>query len=114
MNKEQAIQQQIDECMDSFDFAFCCEVLSLIKKTGRGYPEDWFGIDGFDQLSLRREARQLLRRVACEDQISAMASYLRAEKTEGVDEESGKPWIRLSLSFVVEDNITQDGIEYDE
>lgn len=114
MNKEQATQQQIDECMDSFDFTFCCVVLSLIKKTGRGYPEDWYLDGGFYEPSLRREARQLLRRVACGDEESGMASYLRAAKTEGVDKESGKPWIGLSLSFVVADNITQDGIEYDE
>jgi hypothetical protein len=114
MNKEQATQQQIDECMDSFDFSFCCAVLSLIKKTGRGYPVDWYLDGGFYEPTLRREARQLLWRVARGDEESGMASYLRATKTEGVDEESGKPWILLSLSFVVADNITQDGIEYDE
>lgn len=112
MNKEQAIQQQIDECMDSFNFAFCCDVLSFIKKTGRGYPEDWY-LDGeFYEPSLRREARQLLRRVTCGDQASQMASYLRASKTEGIDEQSGKPWIRLTLSFVAEEEAMHDGIEY--
>lgn len=112
MNKEKAIQQQIDECMDSFDFAFCGAVLSFIKKTGRGYPEDWYLGGDFYEPGIRGGARQLLRRVACGDQASEMTSYLRASKTEGIDEQSGKPWIRLALSFVAEEAAMHDGIEY--
>lgn len=112
MNKEQAIQQQIDECMDSFNFAFCCAVLSFIKKTGKGYPQDWYLDGSFYEPTLRQEARQLLWRVARGDQASEMASYLRASKTKGIDEQSGKPWILLTLSFVAEEASMHDGIEY--
>jgi hypothetical protein len=115
MTREQAIQEQIDQCMDWFDFDLCCEVSKLLIAQGKGYPEDWL-MEGEPSAGLlRSEARKLLRRAAntSGEHATDMASYLKAEKWEGIDEETGDPFVSLQLSFVVEDNITQDGTAYE-
>jgi len=115
MTREQAIQDQIDQCMDWFDFAQCCRVAALLISEGRGFPTDWIMDQKPCEGLLRSEARKLLRRVADTggEHATAMASYLRAEKRE--DRRGGPydPFITLKLSFVVEDNITQDGTTYE-
>jgi hypothetical protein len=115
MTREQAIQEQIDQCLDWFDFDLCCEVSKLLIQKGKGYPEDWL-MEGEPSAGLiRPDARKLLRSVADKtgEHASGMDSYLRTEKWEGVDPDTSEPYILLQLSFVVEDNITQDGTSYE-
>jgi len=115
MTREQAIQDQIDQCLDWFDFDLCCEVSKLLIAQGNGYPEDWLMEERPSAGLLRSEARKLLRRAAntIGENAWEMCSYLRGEKWEGIDEETGDPFITLKLSFVVEDNLTQDGTSYE-
>ena len=115
MTREQAIQDQIDQCMDWFDFDLCCEVSKRLIAQGKGYPEDWL-MEGKPSAGLlRTEARKLLRSVAdtSGEHATKMVSYLRAEKWEGIDELTGECFVTLRLAFVTEDNITQDGTAYE-
>jgi hypothetical protein len=115
MTRDKAIQEQIDQCLDWFNFDLCAKISKLLIAEGEGFPQGWLMEDEPCAALIRKEARKLLRRVSKTEGKRAweMCSYLRGEKWEGVDEDTGESFITLQLSFVAEDNITQDGTSYE-
>lgn len=113
MTRQEAIQEQIDLCMDRFDFELCAEALEIVKKRGGAYPESWLWAGKFSPAELRQAARKLLKEVAAAqgEYYETTCSYLRVQKREGLDEDG--PWIRLYLSFSLEDNLAQDATGYE-
>ena len=107
MNKQDAIQQQIDEIMDSFDFALCVQSVKLYKDWGRGYPSHWM-VDGeFEESLLRRSARDCMRLAAAEG--SSGYSYFYSRFHEGTD--SDGPWVKIDLFFG--NRNYNDGVSYE-
>ena len=102
--KQEAIQEQIDEIMDTFDFERVHRVM---------VSEDWTwgsgnGASVPDVTQLRIAARERLKSAA-RDGLSSTGGFT-ATRDEGVDE--GKPWVRLNLSFGL--RTFNDGTEYDQ
>jgi len=115
MTKEQAIQEQIDEIMDSFDFDTAAKAMEVYKEEGHGYPADWFDMEVFSTYQMRQDARRILRLAADhapkEGTIVTRGSYFHAEATCGNDEKEG-PWISLGLFFG--DQFSEEGTCYEE
>ena len=100
MTKQEAIQEQIDEIMDSFDFE---EARKIMKALNRQWHEE--GIP--DIYTLRTAARKHLKKAAEIGGTSATGGFT-AIYMEGKVE---KPWLRLELHFGI-DSIN-DGTEYE-
>jgi hypothetical protein len=106
MTREQAIQQQIDEIMDEFDFH---EVQRMFVNNGWTYHcEDEPPSVG----ELRRTARGLLSfayekpRDGCYTTRSGRFSVSLVENTQ-------EKWIRLALMFTPEEYGVDAGVEYE-
>lgn len=102
MNKQEAIQEQIDEIMDTFEFERVAAWMEFSK---------WGWADGHetvvpDLYAIKREARARLREAARFGYTST--GGFTAKMREGA--EDGKPWLALDLSFGY--NTAQDGTEY--
>jgi hypothetical protein len=107
MNRQEAIQQQIDDIMDSFDFQLVMEVMKVYKSMERGYPKDWF-LDGEPVESIiRADARECMK-AAIKDGYAGH-SYFEARFTEGKDDDG--PWVRMSFNFG--EHNYNDGISYE-
>jgi hypothetical protein len=89
MTKQEAIQAQIDDIMDTFEFE---RVHAWMEHDGWTWGDDGKVPSVFD---LRRCARDLLK-VAASSGYCATGGFI-ATGDEGTDE-SG-PWIQLNLSF---------------
>ena len=93
MTKQEAIQQQIDDIMDTFDF----------EKVHAWMEHDEWGWSSYDSsvtavpsvFEIRRSARDLLKQAASSGFYST--GGFTATRYEGTDE-SG-PWIKLDLAF---------------
>jgi hypothetical protein len=115
MTKEQAIQEQIDEIMDTFDFATAAKVMETYKECGHGYPKDWENEGEFSIYEMRKYARQQLRYAAGylttrnQDTIIANGAYFHAAATWGHNEAEGD-WVRMSLYFG--DSTFNDGTNF--
>jgi hypothetical protein len=107
MNRQEAIQSQIDEIMDSFDFKTAIKVLEVYKSMERGYPEDWFMDGEFFEPAVRAAARDCMK-AAVKDEYAGH-SYFEARLTEGEDEEG--PWVRICLNFGLRSY--NDGVSYE-
>ena len=107
MNRQEAIQSQIDEIMDSFDFQMVVKVMELYKSIERGYPADWF-INGEPfEPKIRTSARDCMK--AAVKHGYAGRSYFEARLEEGEDD--GGPWVRVHLNFG--DRSYNDGVSYE-
>ena len=97
MTKQEAIQEQIDEIMDSFDFEKAQKIMEFLnwEWNDEGVP---------DIYSLRTSARKHLK-TAAEINGSSSSGGLTANYTEH------KTWVRLELYFGL-DSIN-DGTEYE-
>jgi len=97
MTKQEAIQEQIDEIMDSFDFEKVNKIMEAI---------DWeWNEEGVpDIYSLRTAARKHLKEAA-EFKGASSSGGFTANYTES------KSWVRLELYFGL-DSFT-DGTEYE-
>ena len=117
MNKQEAIQSQIDEIMDNFDFRACCTILSALAKEGHTFPAEWVwqehedGTTEFFESVIRKDIRQFLKRAA-RDNTSIGTAHFTAKYTEGVDEDTGEPFVWLSLQFGISSD--NDGTSYHE
>lgn len=102
MTKQEAIQQQIDEIMDTFEFD---DVHKIMEATGW----TWGSGEGFlpDIYKLRKEARQRMIDAARHgfSSTGGFTAILRE------DEEDGKPWVRIDLYFGL--STINDGTEYE-
>lgn len=112
MNYEEAVQAQINEIMDTFDFGKAHRMMAAVNWT-------WLSeVPGFESMvpteaDLRKEARSLLNRVARKTSAiySLSSGGLTVEKTVGDDEDAGDArFVRLSLSFGL--NSLNDGTTF--
>jgi hypothetical protein len=102
MTKQEAIQEQIDQIMDSFDFERVHKVMEHLNWTW-GYSEEPPSL-----YDLRTAARERLKG-AVKHGSSNTGGFV-ATKEEGV--EDGKPWVRMNLLFTVQQTLN-DGTTYD-
>ena len=96
MTKQQAIQEQIDEIMDTFDFDRVHEVMKAVNWKWHTDSE----CEVPDQYKLRQEARRLLK-VLFKNRMAATGGFC-AIKQESENED--EPWVFLSLHFGVDSN----------
>jgi hypothetical protein len=97
MTKQEAIQEQIDEIMDSFDFQKVHKIMEAINWR-------WHEVGVPDIYSLRTLARKHLK-TAAEVKGASSSGGLTANYTES------KSWVRLELYFGLES--FTDGTEYE-
>ena len=107
MNRQEAITQQIDEVMDTFDFQSAMKVLEVYKSMERGYPADWFLDDEPFEPAIRADARECMKEAVKHGY--AGRSYFEARFKEGEDNEG--PWVRVHLNFG--DRSYNDGVSYE-
>lgn len=112
MNRQEAIQQQIDHIMDMFDFQSCCRILKSLIESGRGYPKDWVDCDVVNgdepkEYLLRQAARDCMKAAVKEGY--AGHSYFSAYFNEGEDDDG--PWVKIDLLFG--DRSYNDGTSYE-
>lgn len=107
MNRQEAIQKQIDEIMDTFDFQAVLKVLEAYKAVGRGYPSSWVDYGEFKEYLIRSAARECMKQAAIHG--FAGHSYFSSYLHEGKDHEG--PWVKIELYFG--DRTYNDGISYE-
>jgi hypothetical protein len=107
MNKQEAIQQQIDKIMDTFDFALCVQSVNLYKNWGDGYPRHWMEDGEFQEGLLRQTARDCMKTAAIHGYCGH--SYFSSFCYEGIDD--GGPWIKIELFFGRRTH--NDGVNYE-
>jgi hypothetical protein len=102
MNRNEALQKQMDEIMDWFDFA-------RVEKT-MGLLEWGWGTDM--EIPCQGEIREAARRMmehAARSGFSCCGGFT-ARVTEGKDEDG--PWLAMHLDFVLA-NWSTDGLSYE-
>jgi hypothetical protein len=107
MNRQEAIQSQIDDILDTFDFQFAMKVIEVYKTLERGYPKDWFDGDEPFEPAMRAAARDCMKEAVKHGY--AGHSYFEARFTEGEDDDG--PWVRISFNFG--DRSYNDGVSYE-
>jgi hypothetical protein len=106
MTREQAIQQQVDEIMDEFDFH---NVQRMFVHNGWTYHmEDKPPSVG----ELRRHARKLLSSV-CEKPRDGCYTTGSGRFSVSLVEDTQEKWIRLALMFTPEEYGIDEGVEYE-
>jgi len=89
MTKQEAIQEQIDDIMDSFDFSRVVKMMQATNWT-------WAGVAGIpEERDLRRGARERLHDAVKHGE--SVSGGFRAWKDEG--EDAFGPWVRVSLQW---------------
>ena len=102
MTRQEVLENQMDEIMDSFDFD---QVKKMMSATDWIWASSEEGIP--DQYELRKEARRLMKQaIAGED---CATGGFRAWVTEGTDRDGA--WAKLNLSFGIE--TIHDGESHD-
>ena len=107
MNKQEAINEQIAEIMDLFDFKEVLAVLEVYKSLGRGYPTSWTDGGEFKEYLVRQAARECMKQAAIHG--FAGHSYFSSYCNEGEDRDG--PWVKLDLFFG--DKTYNDGTTYE-
>lgn len=107
MNRQEAIQQQIDSIMDSFDFQMVIKVMEFYKSMDRPYPTDWFENEEFCESAIRADARECMKSAVKESY--AGRSYFEARFLEGEDNDG--PWVKIEFNFG--DHSYNDGTSYE-
>ena len=107
MNRQEAIQSQINEIMDMFDFQSVLKVLDGYKSMGRGYPEDWMDEGEFQEYLIRQKARECMKKAAKDGSVGI--SYFSAVLNEGEDDDG--PWVKIDLHFG--ERTYNDGVNYE-
>jgi hypothetical protein len=100
MTKQEAIQEQIDEIMDSFNFERVQKIMETLNW-------EWHEQGVPDIYSLRTEARKHLKQAAATVGTSGSGGFT-AIYMDGKDD---KPWLRLELHFGIDS--MNDGTEYE-
>jgi hypothetical protein len=104
MTKQEAIQEQIDEVMDTFDFA-------TVRKIMAALDWKWATSEGMnreipDEYEIRRSARNRMRDAAKVGYSSS--GGFSARLIEGVEDE--KAWLLMDLNFGIQS--FQDTTDY--
>jgi hypothetical protein len=107
MNRQEAIQIQIDEIMDSFDFQCAMKVLEVYKSMERGCPKDWFLDDEPFEPAIRAAARDCIKEAV--KRGYAGHSYFEARFEEGEDDDG--PWVMIFFNFG--NRFCNDGVSYE-
>jgi hypothetical protein len=107
MNRQEAIQLQIDSIMDTFDFQMVVKVMEFFKSMDRPYPTDWFVDEEFCEPAIRADARECMKSAVKEGY--AGRSYFEARFTEGEDHDG--PWVKIEFNFG--DRSYNDGASYE-
>lgn len=102
MTKQEAIQEQIDNIMDTFEFDRVQTVMTALDWKWYSH-EDIPGI-----VEIRQSARKTLNTLRQDYRTSGSGGFT-AIKDSGEDD--GKPWVRISLFFGIEES--GDGVSYD-
>jgi len=120
MTREEAVQIQIDECLDNFNAEECATVCEFLWQRGHHcWPDDWHDSEGtFFPSALRKYARSLLKEVSSEDgreQTWGSGAYFLATKEErrSCEPSAGLPYLALDIWFWVSDRSFHDGTSYD-
>ena len=104
MTKQEAIQEQIDEIMDTFDFDKVHDVMKFLDWRWQRAEEPP------DIYEIKQEARERLKQAAKSGGSST--GGFTAYKTESVDEKTGEPFVHLELFFGFQS--VNDGTSYEE
>lgn len=107
MNRQEAIQDQIDQILDMFDFQSALKALEVYKSSGCGYSKDWECDGEFQEYLLRKAARDCMK--ASIKEGYAGHSYFTSYFHEGEDEDG--PWVKIDLLFG--DRSYNDGTSYE-
>jgi hypothetical protein len=102
MNRNEALQKQIDEIMDWFDFAKVEKTMELLEW---GWGTD---MEVPCQAQIRESARRTMKEAA-RFGFSYCGGF-SARVTEGKDEDG--PWLAMHLDFVLT-NWSADGLNYE-
>ena len=89
MTKQEAIQKQIEEIMDNFNFARVHKMMVAVRWT-------WSGVGIPCEAELREEARDRLRRAA-KDKAEIESGGFFIKYSEGENKDG--PWVGLSLRW---------------
>jgi hypothetical protein len=102
MTRQEVLNNQLDEIMDTFDFD---QVGKMMSATDWIWARSENGVP--DQRELRQEARRLMKQaIAGED---CATGGFRTWVTEGKDKDG--PWTKLNLSFGID--TIHDGESHD-
>jgi hypothetical protein len=119
VTRDEAVQIQIDECLDNLNAEECAKVCEFLWQRGhQHWPEEWHSPDGdFCPAAIRKSARGLLKSLAARKGkgmtlMRSSWSYLFATKSEGPDED-GKNFVLLELLFRVSSFNLHDGTSYE-
>lgn len=107
MNRQEAINEQIAEIMDLFDFKAVLAVLEVYKSLDRGYPTSWTDNGEFKEYLVRQAARECMKQAVIHG--FAGHSYFSSFFTEGEDHEG--PWVKVEL--FLGDRTYNDGTSYE-
>jgi len=100
MTKEQAIQEQMDQIMDSFEFGKVASIMQHLDWK-------WASTNGIpDECELRKEARRLMK-----DAVECGGWAGTGGFTAIFTDNKSERWIRLNLYFGISD--MNDGAEYE-
>ena len=104
MTRLEAINEQIDEIMDTFDF-------DKVKKTMDIFKWEWSGSNGVpEDYEIRKSARKLMKNlIDFENGGTTACGGFRARLTQDTDS-CGK-WLRVDLAFCIDDTLL-DGEYY--
>ena len=100
MTKEQALQEQMDDIMDSFEFDKVASVMQHLDwkwKSSNGVP---------DEYEIRKSARQTMKSAIECNGTSGTGGF-----TAIVDDNPEEGWVRLDLHFGF--STINDGVEYE-
>jgi hypothetical protein len=99
MTKEQALQEQMDEIMDSFEFD---KVLSVMQHLNW----EWKDAGVPDEYEIRKSARRTIKSAIEYNGTSSTGGF-----TAIVDDNPDDGWVRLDLHFGF--STINDGVEYE-
>jgi hypothetical protein len=99
MTKEQALQEQMDEIMDSFEFD---KVLSVMQHLNW----EWMDYGVPDEYEIRQSARRTMKSAIECNGTSGTGGF-----TAIVDDNTEEKWVRLSLYFGF--GTINDGVDYE-
>lgn len=96
MTRSEAVEKQIEDIMDSFDFAKCATCMEAINWE---IAIDDHGLRVPSEFELRKIARERLREAA-QRRKGSHSGCFRVEYHEGNEHgDTGKPWVWLILAF---------------
>jgi len=107
MTRQEAIQEQIDEIMDDFEFEKVHEIMTRLNWEWYKYEDNTKSVP--DLWEIKKSARQRLKDAVKHG--GSMTGGFKALYRDEVDEETGKPFVLLSLQFGLD--TLNDGTYYD-